>query len=100
MDGQRFDGAVKELLEKEGEQAFREFTDKLTPSEIKVLKALARSSGRKPNEIAKDEFMSEPAVSSALVMLGSRAILRRQRRGAYEFTDSLFAQWLKASESL
>lgn len=88
------------VLEKEGDQSFREFTDKLTPSEIKVLKALARSPGKKPNEISKEEFMSGPAVSSALVLLGNKAILRRQRRGTYVFTDNLFAEWLRASESL
>lgn len=100
IDSKKLDNVVKLILEKEGEQSFKEFTENLTPSEIKIIKALAKTSGLKPGDIAKNEFMSEPTVSSALVSLSNKAILMRQSRGIYEFTDNLFAEWLKMSETL
>jgi len=65
-----------------------------------VLKALAKSPGKKPTDIEKDEFMSNTAISSALVSLCSKAVLKRRERGIYEFTDNLFAEWLKISETM
>ncbi|MGI0087146.1 MAG: AAA family ATPase [Nitrosotalea sp.] len=100
LDRQKLGHVIKTILAKEGEQSFKEFTDKLTPSEIKVLKALAKSPRIKPSEIGKEEFMSESTVSSALVSLSNKTILKRQRRGIYEFADTLFAEWLKISEIL
>lgn len=100
LDRQKLDAVVKTILEKEGEQSFKEFTENLTPSEIKVLKSLARSPGIKPTDIEKDEFMEEATVSSSLVSLGNKTVVRRQGRGIYAFTDNLFAEWLKISETL
>ncbi len=100
LDNQGLTEVIKTILEKEGEQSFKEFTENLTPSEIKVLKSLAKSPRKKPVEIEKDEFMEEATVSSALVSLGNKTILKRKGRGIYEFTDNLFAEWLKISETL
>lgn len=100
LDSAKLSEVVKTILEKEGEQSFKEFTENLTPSEIKVLKALAKSPGKKPTDIEKDEFMSEATVSSALVSLRNKTIVKREKRGIYEFTDNLFAEWLKISETM
>jgi AAA+ ATPase superfamily predicted ATPase len=100
LDRQKLNSVIKTILEKEGDQSFKEFTDKLIPSEIKVLKSLTRSPGKKPTDIEKDEFMTEATVSSALVSLTNKTILKREKRGIYEFTDNLFAEWLKISETL
>ena len=98
LDSKKLYDIVKTILKKEGEQSFKEFTENQTPSEIKVLKALAKSPEKKPTDIEKDEFMSNATISSALVSLCSKAVLKRRERGIYEFTDNLFAEWLKVSE--
>ncbi len=100
IDNKKLCDVIKSILEKEGEQSFKEFTENLTPSEIKVIKALAKTPGIKPTDIAKEEFMSEPTISSALVSLSNKTVMRRQGRGIYKFTDNLFAEWLKMSETL
>ena len=100
IDSMKLNDVVKMILEKEGEQSFKEFTENLTPSEIKVLKAIAKSPGIKPTDIVNDEFMSEATVSSALVSLTNKTILKRKSRAIYGFTDNLFAEWLKVSETL
>lgn len=100
LDSKKLTGVVRTVLEKDGEQSFKEFIEKLTPSEIKVLKALAKSPGKKPSDIEKEEFMSEATISSALVSLGTKTILKRKSRAIYEFNDNMFAEWLKISENL
>src|SRR5207244_8179321 len=44
LSSEKLSGVVDGVLRKEGELSFKEFVDDLTPSEVKVLRALARSS--------------------------------------------------------
>ncbi len=95
IDMKRLRKVVMQILEKEGEPAFGEFVEDLTPSEVKVIKSLARSQSIKPSEIAAREFMDDDTVNSSLNLLVRRGILARKARGVYEFIDNLFAEWLK-----
>jgi AAA+ ATPase superfamily predicted ATPase len=88
------------VLEKEGELSFKEYVEGLQPSEIKVLKALARRPEIRPVEIAEQEHMGNGAVSLALTLLNNRALIRRKSRAQYVFTDNLFAAWLRTAETL
>jgi DNA-binding MarR family transcriptional regulator len=87
------------VLQKEGELSFKEFVNDLTPSEVKVLKALAKTLEVKPSEIALQQFMDKDTVGYSLNLLVSKSIIVRRRRGVYRFTDSLFSEWLKISDN-
>lgn len=100
IDSIKMTDIITSVLEKEGEQSFKEFTENLTPSEIKVLKALAKDPGSKPSDIARGEFMDDDTVNSAFNLLSRKGIVKRMGRGVYGFTDELFAEWLKLSDSL
>lgn len=91
---------VEVALEKEGELSFREFVENLTPSEVKVLKALSKSPDMKPSDIATKQFMDDDTVSSSLNLLVKKGILRRRTRGVYEFADNLFAKWLQKADTV
>ena len=91
---------VNQVLEKEGQLLFTEFVESLIPSEVKVLKALAKWPSAKPADIARQEFMDDNTVNSSLNWLVKKGILRRLARGLYEFTDNMFAEWLRAQEKL
>lgn len=100
IDSTKLNDVIRSVLEKEGEQSFKEFIENLMPSEIKVLKALAKSSSSKPSDIAKNEFMDEDTVNVGFNSLSRKGIVKRVSRGIYGFTDELFAAWLKLSDSL
>ena len=84
---------IMEVLKKEGELSFKEYVEGLQPSEIKVLKALARLPEAKPVEIAEREYMENDTVNRAGTVLNSRALITRKSRAQYVFTDNLFAAW-------
>lgn len=90
---------ILDLLEQEGDPSFGEFVDDLTPSQIKVLKALSKTPGARPVDIANQEFMTTDAVGFALTTLRKRGLLERRSRGSYQFTDNLFAAWLASTDS-
>ncbi len=96
----KLSGVVDGVLRKEGELSFKEFVDDLTPSEVKVLRALARSSDIKPSGIAAQQFMDKDTVGYSLSLLVNKGIIVRRGRGAYVFPDNLFGEWLKSSDDL
>lgn len=100
VDLQGLNAAIEEILQKEGELAFKEFIESLTPSEVKVLKAMAKSPGIKPSDLATQEFMDDNTVNTSLNLLVKKGMLRRRARGLYEFTDNMFAEWLRRSDSI
>lgn len=83
------------VLEKEGEQIFKEFIENLSPIEIKVLKGLAKNPSSSPKKISKAEFIDENSTNNAINQLKTKAILKKVARGEYEFTDNMFREWLK-----
>lgn len=86
--------AVQGILNKEGRYSFMEFASGLSPSEIKVLKGIARSPVLPPVEIARKEFIDESSMYACLNTLEKKAIIKKAGRGKYGFTDNLFAAWL------
>lgn len=98
LDHATLSDLVQTVLRKEGELTFKEFIVDLTPSEVKVLKALAKSPSSKPSEIATEQFMDKDTVGSSLNLLTKKGILSRGGRGSYRFTDNLFSEWLRISE--
>ncbi len=100
VDMKRLREVIEAVLQKEGQLLFTEFIEDLTPSEVKVLKALGKSHDAKPAEIAAQEFMEDNTVNSSLNVLVKRGILRRRSRGLYEFKDNLFAEWLRRQDIL
>ncbi len=90
---------VQRVLQKEGDLSFKEFVNDLTPSEVKVLKALAKNLEVKPSEIALQQFMDKDTVGYSLNLLVGKSIIVRRRRGVYRFTDNLFSEWLKISDN-
>lgn len=100
INSEKLNEIIRSVLVKEGEQSFNEFIQNLAPAEIKVLKSISKIPGLKPSDIAKNEFMSDSAVNVAFNSLSHKGMVRRLGRGAYEFTDNLFAEWLKLSEYL
>jgi hypothetical protein len=99
IDEKELQRIIIRVLKEEGELAFREFVEDLQPSEIKVLKALARQPENKPVEIAEQEHMGNGAVGLALTLLNNCALMRRKSRAQYVFTDNLFAAWLRIAET-
>ena len=89
---------VQMVLQKEGEQSFKEYTDNLAPSEVRVVRALSRSSPIKPSEIAAQQFMDKDTVGYSLNLLIGKGIIVRKGRGVYRLTDNLFGEWLKISD--
>jgi hypothetical protein len=100
LSSEKLSGVVEGVLRKEGELSFKEFVDDLTPSEVKVLRALARSSDIKPSGIAAQQFMDKDTVGYSLSLLVNKGIIVRRGRGAYVFPDNLFGEWLKSSDDL
>ncbi|MHB8565770.1 MAG: AAA family ATPase [Nitrososphaerales archaeon] len=90
---------VDRVLKKEGDQSFMIFVDDLAPYEIKTLKAMSRLPHSNPIDLAREQFMEDGTVNRALSLLNKRGILTRLSRGSYEFTDNLFAEWLRMSDS-
>ncbi len=95
IDRKKLSEIIKIVLQKDGEQSFKEFTENISPSEIKVLKGLAKSPGLSPIDISKQEFIDENSVNNSLNLLGKKGIIKKVKRGRYEFTDNLFSEWLK-----
>jgi AAA+ ATPase superfamily predicted ATPase len=91
---------VSSVLREDGDLNFMEFMNDLTPSEIKTLMALSRIPNAKPVGIAKEEYMEDDTVNRALSILYNRGMITRPARGIYQFTDNLFAEWLKTTHSL
>ncbi len=77
-----------------------EFMNDLSLSEIKTLAALSRIPNAKPVDIAKEEYMENDTVNRAFNMLYNRGMIMRPSRGVYQFTDNLFAEWLRTTHSL
>jgi len=100
IDMKKLSQIITIVLDKEGNQAFKEFTDDLSPTEIKVLKGLSKNPGSSPKEISKNEFIDDNSTNNALNLLSKKAIIQKIKRGKYEFTDNLFAEWLKYQDSL
>ncbi|MDG6918406.1 MAG: hypothetical protein JRN62_03115 [Nitrososphaerota archaeon] len=90
---------VDSVLKNQGELSFREFLSDLTPSQTKVLRALAKHgpSGVRPSEISAKEYIGKEAVGYSLNMLVAKGILRHGGKGEYGFVDNLFMAWLKAT---
>jgi len=100
IGSKEIDRTVQSVLAKEGDLSFREFVEDLTPSDVKVLKALAKSPMLKPTEIAAEQFMEDGTVRTSLNQLVKRGTITRLVRGQYGFTDNLFAVWLRRSDEL
>ncbi len=98
LDSEKIARIVNTVLQKEGEFSFKEFVDDLTPSEVKVLRALSRVPGIKPSEIAVQQFMDKDTVGYSLNMLIGKGIILRKERGVYRLTDNLFGEWLKMDD--
>lgn len=94
IDKKKLDEVICGVLKKEGEYSFKEFISNLSPTEIKVLKGLAKSPGLAPIEISKQEFIDENSVNACLNTLEKKAIIEKIERGKYGFTDNMFAHWL------
>ena len=77
-----------------------EFMSNLSPSEIKTLTALSQIPDAKPVDIARQQYMENDTVNRALSILYNRGLITRAARGIYRFTDNLFAEWLKTTNSL
>nr|WP_276976494.1 ATP-binding protein [Ferrimicrobium acidiphilum] len=90
---------VDSVLKNQGEMSFREFLSDLTPSQVKVARALAKHDpdGVKPSEISAKEYISKEAVGYSLNMLVAKGILKHGGKGEYDFVDDLFMEWLKAT---
>jgi predicted transcriptional regulator len=100
LDSGKLSRVLEAVLRKDGDLSFKEFLDDLTPSEVKVLKALARSQEIRPTEIASQEFMDKDTVGYALNLLVNKGIIARKTRGAYTFIDSLFGEWLEVMDAI
>ena len=100
VDAGRLKKVISSVLQKEGEQAFKEFTEILSPIEIKVLKGLAKNPNSSPKEISNAEFIDENSTNYAINQLKTKTVLKNVARGEYEFTDNMFAMWLKYRDSL
>jgi AAA+ ATPase superfamily predicted ATPase len=94
IDKKRLDEVICSVLKKEGEYSFKEFISRLSPTEIKVLKGLAKSPGLTPIEISRQEFIDENSVNACLNTLEKKAIIEKIERAKYGFTDNMFARWL------
>ncbi len=97
LDSEKLSRVVQTVLRKEGELSFKEFIDDMSPSEVKVLKALAKSQEMKPSEIANQQFMDKDTVGYSLNLLTKKGVIGRSGRGMYRFADNLFCEWLKIS---
>jgi len=100
IDKKKLYEIIQNVLQKEGNQSFKEVIANLSPSEIKVLKGLAKSPELSPKEISKQEFIDENSVSACLNTLEKKVIIKKIERGKYRFTDNMFAEWLKTQDSL
>jgi AAA+ ATPase superfamily predicted ATPase len=97
LDNKGLHEITAELLREEGELLFREYVEDLSPSEVRVLRALALQPTLRPSQLASAQFMHGRTVASSLTLLQRRGLIQRAGRGAYELTDNLLAEWLKMS---
>jgi len=88
---------TRELLRSEGQLLFKEYVDSLSPSEIKVLRALAKLPKARPNKLASEQFMDARTVASSLTLLQRKGLVQKEGRASYRFSDNLFAEWLRVS---
>jgi AAA+ ATPase superfamily predicted ATPase len=100
MDKDTLTELVSSVLREDGDLNFMEFMNDLSPSEIKTLTALSQLSDAKPVDIAKQQYMENDTVNRALSILSNRGLITRAARGVYRFTDNLFAEWLRTTNSL
>ena len=100
IDANKLNKVISSVLEKEGGQVFKEFIENLSPTEIKVLKGLAKNPNSSPKKISEAEFIDESSTNNAINQLKTNAILQKVGRGEYEFTDNLFSEWLKYQDCL
>lgn len=98
LDAKKLKEVTMDLLRNEGDLLFKEYVDALSPSDVKVLRTLARDPTARPNKVASEEFMDARTVASSLIRLQKKGIVRKEGRANYRFTDSLFAEWLKVSD--
>jgi AAA+ ATPase superfamily predicted ATPase len=95
LDGRKLHDITRKLLGDEGELLFREYVEGLSPSEVKVLRALAKHPKGRPRELADEQFMDGNSVTSSLTVLQRKGLIQREGRASYGFVDNLFAEWLK-----
>lgn len=100
VDTRQLNEVCQELLRDEGDLLFGEYVNDLSPSEVKVLRALGKSPGARPNQLAAEEFMDARTVAYSLTLLQRKGLIEREARGNYRFTDNLFAEWLRVSDTL
>lgn len=97
LDTKQLKAVTEELLQTEGELLFKEYVDVLSPSEVKVVRALAKTPQARPNKVASEQFMDARTVAASLGRLQKEGIIQKEGRASYKFSDNLFAEWLKMS---
>ena len=98
LDTKQLAQITREVLRSEGELLFKEYVDGISPSETKVLRALAKLPNARPNKIASEEFMDARTVASSLTLLQRKGLVQKEGRASYQFSDNLFAEWLRMSD--
>jgi len=88
------DAAVKEFLSQEGNLFFTEEFERLSEKEGVVARAMAKGASS-PTEISKTSGEPVTSVSSHLVSLQDKGVVKKAAKATYILTDTLFSLWLR-----
>ena len=91
--------AVSRMLKAEGRVHFASYLNMLKTSEVRIVKAMAKSGAKSPREIADAENREINEVTGLLCTLLSKDVVYKRRRGIYEITDGMFCAWLRYASS-
>lgn len=97
LDTRAVQRATESIIEREGDLHFREYTNMMQSTEVKVVKAMALTGATSPKDIAEKANMRLNEVTALLRSLLDKSMVRKLGRGEYVFTDNLFKAWLKSA---
>lgn len=93
--GMGIEQAIGEFVKEEGNLFFREEFGKLSPNERKIVLAAARGA-ISPTNISQSSGEAVTSVSSYLVSLQGKGVVKKTGKGEYALVDVLFEVWLRA----
>lgn len=92
--GRDIDVAMKEFISQEGNLFFSEEFERLSEKERNVVRAMAKGT-TSPTEIANSSGEPVTSVSSYLISLQDKGVVKKTEKATYILRDRLFSLWLK-----
>ena len=92
---QEIENSFDQFLLQEGDILFAEQIKSFSDKEKIILSRMASYGLKTPAEIQKSSGEPSNVVSRYMEYFLSKAVLQREKKGVYQFTDPVFKEWLK-----